>query len=845
MKQILCLCFVLGFTIKYSAQQPQDSLQGFNLGNAVIEAHERGCNGSETRVYVTRAERRFITEKYKLNASVNVPLQNGKYQSSVIASAPCVDEDFEALITGSLVSAAWIAQVSNNFSATSVPCATSVITFSNNNALAQVAITPVLDAQCNNVAHSPLGGTKILQLNRGNFNTIPSRIIQTFSVTASNFIYQYAYKGVLNASGGHSCCEQPALFFKFYDCSGTPISSLTKNVLSSNCTSGNPDAAWWTTSSTGMYYTPNWVMHTLDLSPYIGSCITVEVMAVGCVYTAHDGYLYYDAVCSNSVAVPDILYSNGNVSAPSYSACPQTYTLSGLGGFSYQWQGPIASGVNGATVSAISPSVSGIYTLTASTGTVSYTQTVNLLIYSPPVLTVTASSSQVCFGSGAVLQAISPGVNTYSWSSGATSASATVFPVSNTGYTVITTNSLGCSSTGTTFITVLPVPNAMISASQLTTCVGGIFTLTASSNTTPVTYIWSTGATGPSITVSPTLTGNYSFTVADVNGCQQSNSSQIIVYPFPQLQLVSSANEICFLQQATLTAVGSSANTYIWPGMPWANGSQTVQLNNGQTLNYSVVATSSNGCSSYANITVTVHPLPTVTITSSSNVFCYGIPVTLYAQSNASVVSYQWKLGALTPTLGGPVYTGTPAAGATQFHVIITDTNGCVGSTNIYPQTTPVSGELYISASTTSICWGEYTNLSATGINLSSYFWSTNDSLAIISVQPSTSTTYTVKVKDTNGCELTDTVTVLVEACTGIKELGQKESIIVFPNPSKETFTIIGFKEEEFFVFNNLAKLIRTGFLEARNEYRSTISSLPAGVYYIRTDSKVFKVLVK
>jgi len=79
------------------------------------------------------------------------------------------------------------------------------------------------------------------------------------------------------------------------------------------------DGNFWT-SLGGIYYTPNWVVRTVDLSAYIGNCITVEVSAIWCTYGVHQGYVYYDALCANASANPNLIYIN-NASVTSQTAC--------------------------------------------------------------------------------------------------------------------------------------------------------------------------------------------------------------------------------------------------------------------------------------------------------------------------------------------------------------------------------------------------------------------------------------------------------------------------------------------------------------------------------------------
>ena len=81
----------------------------------------------------------------------------------------------------------------------------------------------------------------------------------------------------------------------------------------------------------------------------------------------------------------------------------------------------------------------------------------NITIYANPSVSVTATT--VCQGNHASLMV--SGANTYTWSTGATTASLSVTPSTTTIYTVMGTDGHGCKDSATTSVTVLiaPIPN--------------------------------------------------------------------------------------------------------------------------------------------------------------------------------------------------------------------------------------------------------------------------------------------------------------------------------------------------------------------------------------------------
>jgi hypothetical protein len=70
-------------------------------------------------------------------------------------------------------------------------------------------------------------------------------------------------------------------------------------------------------------------------------------------------------------------------------------------------------------------------------------------------------------------------------------------------------NSIGCTTQN---ITIEVTSGATVAVNDQTICDGGSATLIAVASIPGGTYLWSNGATTPSITVSPSVTTNYSVT---------------------------------------------------------------------------------------------------------------------------------------------------------------------------------------------------------------------------------------------------------------------------------------------------------------------------------------------
>ncbi len=189
------------------------------------------------------------------------------------------------------------------------------------------------------------------------------------------------------------------------------------------------------------------------------------------------------------------------------------------------------------------------------------------------------------------------------------------------------------------------------------------------------------------------------------------------------------------------------------------------------TTTYTVTVTSSHGCSSTDDVTVTVEPAPVADAGTDTVIgACAGQSVTLDATaSTGNGLSYSWSpaAGLNDNAIANPV--ATPAS-TTTYTLTITDDNGCTSTdqVTVTVDNAPVADAG--SNDTIGSCAGQSATLNATastGTNLS-YSWSPAASLNDASIAdpvatPGSTTTYTLTITDDYGCSSTDQVTVTVD----------------------------------------------------------------------------------
>ena len=459
-------------------------------------------------------------------------------------------------------------------------------------------------------------------------------------------------------------------------CSGQPATLIA---------SGASSYSWNTGEAT----------NTIIVSPTSTTSFTVLGISVGCTNTV---------VASVSVTpLPTVTVNSPMICSG------QTATLTANGAATYFWN--TGSTTNPLTVS---PTSNTNFTVTGTTN--GCTNTAVAIISVTPLPSVSVNSSTICAGLTATLTA--NGASTYTWSNGANNGSLSDNPLTTTNYTV-TGEQLGCINSATANIVINS--NLSLSVNEPTICSGQTATLTSAG---AITYTWSNGAIGNSIIVTPTTTT--SFTVVGNNGaCFGSTVTTVFVNPLPIVTVNSST--ICSSQTSSLTANGATA--YLWNTGSTSNLISVSPLSN---TSYTVIGISL-GCTNTAIADVSVTPLPTVVVNSST--ICSGQTATITA---SGATSYSWNTGSLLSTL-----TDAPTTNTT--YTVTGEALGCTSTTIANVSVTPLPT---LTVTSSIICIGQTATITANGAN--TYVWNTGSLSNTITDAPSANTSYTVLGSSSN-----------------------------------------------------------------------------------------------
>jgi len=266
---------------------------------------------------------------------------------------------------------------------------------------------------------------------------------------------------------------------------------------------------------------------------------------------------------------------------------------------------------------------------------------------------------------------LSPGnyFYTYLWSNGSTSS---VINVAAPGtYWVSVTDQFGYASADT--IEILP-PKSLQYPLQNQICANSSLTWSPSYSAGSYSFLWSNGATTPSLTI--TQAGTYFVTISDGFGCSyQSDPLTLTIDNYEYLPYLGADTSLCTGNYLALQAGASETVSYSWP-----NGSTGNQYAVSTPGTYWVQTTNANGCIARDTINITIAgTAPNAEFTVQDH--CEGFLAPVVDQSvgvgTDVIASWQWSMGNGTViNQQNPNYT-YPLAGTYPVQLYVQSLGGC------------------------------------------------------------------------------------------------------------------------------------------------------------------------
>ena len=393
--------------------------------------------------------------------------------------------------------------------------------------------------------------------------------------------------------------------------------------------------------------------------------------------------------------------------------------------------------------------------------------TVSIQVNKLPIVT-TSNDTTVCPNNPTRMWAA--GGSLYQWSPTTglnipTSSHPIANITTNTNYIVVVTDSNGCQATDSVHVSLYAAASVTVS-NDTAMCVGDPVQLVAAGG---VTYRWSpaAGLNNPNISnpiSSAAVTTLYKVQVTTINGCRATDSVNVTVNQLPAIK-ASNDTAICYGNAIQLAAQGGT--TYLWsPGTGLSNANIANPVANvAASSTYIVRVTDANGCKNRDTVNITVNSLPVVHAHSDPAV-CNGDTISLHA---TGTTNYSWTPGTALNNAhsANPIFT----ADVTRTYTVVgTDNNGCsaTDSISITVKSIPVvriNGD-------TSICLGDTAHFSGAGDGTLSWSPAAEfhcNNCNNVTVNPTTTTTYTLTVSAANQCSAKANITTIVRQLPTVK----------------------------------------------------------------------------
>ncbi|HXC03364.1 MAG TPA: gliding motility-associated C-terminal domain-containing protein [Bacteroidia bacterium] len=282
----------------------------------------------------------------------------------------------------------------------------------------------------------------------------------------------------------------------------------------------------------------------------------------------------------------------------------------------------------------------------------------------------------------------------------------------------------------------------------------GTATASVTGGTPPYTYSWSpSGGTG--ITASSLCAGNYTCTIRDAGGCSGTQTFTI-TQPATLSATPTPSNSTCGNANGSISVVasgGTAAYTYSW-APSGGTGATASSLSSGT---YTCTITDSKGCSKLITSTISNTAGPNVVLSTQTNEACNAGTTgsaKVTASSGTAPYTYSWS-----PS-GGTAATAS-GLGAGTYTCTVTDANGCKQT-----QTATISQPSALSNTapsvTNSTCGSNNGSISVTasgGTGALTYSWTPSGGTGSAASNLA-SGTYTLTIKDANGCSIQLTASV-------------------------------------------------------------------------------------
>ena len=446
----------------------------------------------------------------------------------------------------------------------------------------------------------------------------------TTSTTEPNVTYQWQFNGTdmagetnasvtVNQTGSYTVVATNAHGCTSIESTTVNDASFTITPITGNTTICPSEMTALTTTSTETGLTYQWQLDGTDIAGETNATLNTDQTGTYTVIATNaEGCTASESIVVNSASFTLDPITGDTAICPGDST---TLTVtSSETGLTYQWQldGTDLAGETSAILNTNQP---GTYVVTATNANgCTATETVVVTQSPLPQLDPIQGDTIICPTTSTNLTVTSSDSGlTYQWQvdgSDIAGATSTTLNVSSAGtYTVIATNTSGCTSSESITVSISPLPNISAIMGDLELCFDETSTLSVTTTDTGITYQWeldgSTMIGETNASVEATQAGIYTVTATNVNGCTSTQVAIVLQSEF-ELSPIDGPTAICpgEYTQLTITSDDSSL-TYQWTldGVAMSGATSNV-LDTNQAGDYVVTATNAMGCTLSETVTV-------------------------------------------------------------------------------------------------------------------------------------------------------------------------------------------------------------------------------------------------
>jgi Secretion system C-terminal sorting domain len=471
-----------------------------------------------------------------------------------------------------------------------------------------------------------------------------------------------------------------------------------------------------------------------------------------------------------------------------------------------------------------------------------------------------------CTIPSSIISVASISSNNYSWSpnvglNNSNIAQPIASPLNTTTYTVIVSNTNGCSSTSTVQVVVDKTPPvATAGADALLNCQ----TSTAILGTNTVfgySYNWApslglSNFANAQVICSSNVSTTYTIFVTGSNGCTATDIVNVFVNN--TIPIANAGADITLDCNILTSQILGSSNggSIVWSpstGLSSNNIPNPTVAVNTSTVYTMTVTDPTSFCTASDVVQVTVdNSLPVILQGQDASINCNIPSVNIGNLSNSNQNLYSWTpnnglSSSLIPSpIAQPITT-------TIYTLMVTGANGCRAYDTIivnYNKTIPVAnaGQDFILNSNNSSC-----QLGAQSVTNYNYSWLPITALNSPYISDplcstTSSITYTLTITDiTNGCSSIDVVNVKYENATELESTDRSGiNISISPNPFSENLQIQNGEGFEFELYTSNGSKVYSMNKILSNKFDYNSSKLPTGMYLVVLKNekivKTFKV---